>query len=193
MNKRDYAYEAQVIKRLASMSRGEVADLRRSLSHSPGAFVPAMRVLEHFFNQSEWRRIPTYIVGGLFADAWRPQREDATWSDADTRMSLPRAMRTCISRRGNDASGPLERRFLTLIDTSLDGVAVHMRPILRMVHAEGLSLSWTRLLYDVTRWSSPDSRIQLSWAREFYRAYDDSEETDELTNESEPNTSIITT
>jgi CRISPR type I-E-associated protein CasB/Cse2 len=192
MNKRDYAYEAQVVKRLASMSRGEVADLRRSLSHPPGEFVPAMRVLEHFFNQSEWRRIPTYVVGGLFADIWRPQTEDTTWSDADTRLSLPRTMRAYIGRRGTDARGPLERRFLTLIDTSLDGVAVHMRPLLRMVHAEGLTLSWTRLLYDVTRWSSPDSRIQLSWAREFYRTYDDSEETDELTNESEPNTSIIT-
>lgn len=193
MNRRSYEFETKVISRLAAMSRAEAAGLRRSLSHPPGEFTPAIRVLEYFFNGDDRRRKPTYIVGGLFADVWRPPNEGSTWTDADTRLSLPRAMRVYIGRRGSDARGPLERRFLTLIDTTLEGVTIHMRPLLRMMYAEGLSISWTRLLSDISQWNSPDNKVQLSWAREFYRAYDQADETNDQTNDTVKTTSIITT
>lgn len=186
MRERDYSYEAKVIKRLSTMSRAEAADLRRSLAHPPGEYVPAMRVLEYFFGEKDFRRVPTYIVAGLFADIWRPPADGREWHDVDPTITVPRAMRSYVNKKKADARAPLERRFLTLIDTSLEGVTVHMRPILRMISQEGVSWSWTRLLYDVSRWTSPNGNIQHQWAREFYRAQseDDREENHETTQQS---------
>lgn len=186
MKDRDYSYEAKVIRRLSEMSRAEAADLRRSLAHPPGDYVPAMRVLEYFFGENDFRRVPAYIVAGLFADIWRPPTDGREWHDVDPTITVPRAMRVYLNKQNADARAPLERRFLTLIDTSLEGITVHLRPILRMISKEEVSWSWTRLLHDVLRWTKPDSSIQLRWAREFYRTQveDDSEENLETTQQS---------
>lgn len=180
MREQDYNYEAKIIKRLSEMSRAEAADLRRSLAHSPGDYVPAMRVLEYFFSEHDSRRVPAYIVGGLFADLWRPPADGREWHDVDPKITVPRAMRAYLNKQNADARAPLERRFLTLIDTSLEGVTVHMRPILRMISKEDVSWSWTRLLHDVLRWTKPDSSIQLRWAREFYRAHIEDEKEEHI-------------
>ncbi|MCR4392389.1 MAG: type I-E CRISPR-associated protein Cse2/CasB [Candidatus Acetothermia bacterium] len=128
------------------------AALRRSLAFPPGAYPKAMPYVEPFVKEEGWRREAHYLVAALYA-----------LKDGDHRggHTLARALR----EKAQDP-GSVELRFLALLDADRDQIAFRLRQAVGLLKG---GLDFARLLDDLLGWfASPERRVQVRWAREFY-------------------------
>ncbi len=140
--------------------RGAMAALRRTLAFGPGELghTRAYRYVEPFVQHEEgWPRQAYYLVAGLFA--LHPDGENASVAEALSRVW-----------QQEDRPPSLERRFLALLDADADQLPDRMRRIVTYLRSKRQGLDYQRLLEDLLGWFSRNRRVQLRWAREFYRS-----------------------
>ena len=135
------------------------AVLRRSLAFDPGAHIPAFPYVEPFLQgEAEgWRRHMHYLVAGLWAAHWREGRAAA---------SMPLA-EACAQHQIKSGSASTERRFIHLLDADPEQLPHRLRQMVALLKEQ--PIDFQTLLHDLLSWNSDDSRIQIAWARDFYR------------------------
>ncbi len=175
MSKEPSAFESALLRRLARMSPPERAALRRSLAFPPGEYIGAMGVVEPYVaNMSFEQRAAVYLFAGLYADIERVRPETEAFRDDEISQTIGVALRVYLARGQNDTRRPaVERRLLTVLDSELDGLKAHLRPLLRLMSTDGVSWSWARLMRDLKNWNNATSKTQLQWAKDFYRVAND--------------------
>lgn len=136
------------------------AALRRSLAFPPGAYPPAFPFLEPVIQMEGWRREAHYLVGGLYAAKDGDHRPGRSLAEAF------RELRWARGGRSPDGAVSVEHRFLALLDADSDQLPTRLRSAVTLV--EG-GIDFAQLLDDLLRWFDPRKRVQIRWARTFYR------------------------
>lgn len=149
-------------------NRGALADLRSGLGKEPGKMA---RVHKHVMrhppehrDEERWYYV-TATLFGLF-----PQHREE-WRD------LPEGKRMRVRTLGKafsrlrTKSVSMEARFVALLNAHPDDMDDHLRHIVRLLESAKppQPLDWFRLLDDLLQWDHPEGRVQLQWARDFYR------------------------
>lgn len=154
---------------LAQSNRGAMAELRRSLSHEPGAHVAAFPYVErHAGNRHalDAYRKALYLVAGLFA-LHPKHRKGSTFASAYGHLSEQR-------KRSQKSEG-IERRFIALLSADAQSVTTHLRQAVSLLVADDIPCDYVRLLNDLAVWLDPRKLDHLDalrqrWAQDFYRA-----------------------
>ena len=154
---------------LAKSNRGAMAELRRSLSHEPGAHVAAFPYVErHAGNRHalDAYRKALYLVAGLFA-LHQEHRKGSSFAAAYGRLSE--------QRKRSQKSDGIERRFIALLSADAQSVPTHLRQALSLLVADEIPFDYVRLLTDLSVWLDPRKLDRLDavrqrWAQDFYRA-----------------------
>ena len=135
------------------------AVLRRSLAFDPGAHIPAFPYVEPFLKgEAEgWRRQMHYLVAGLWAAHWRDDRTGIP-------MSLAKA---CALHQIKSGSANTERRFIHLLDADHEQLPHRLRQKVALLKEQ--PIEFQALLHDLLSWNLDNRRIQIAWARDFYR------------------------
>lgn len=154
---------------LAKSNRGAMAELRRSLSHEPGAHVAAFPYVErHAGNRHalDAYRKALYLVAGLFA-LHPAHRKGSSFATAYGRLSE--------QRKRSQKSDGIERRFIALLSADAQSVPTHLRQAVSLLVADDLPCDYVRLLNDLAVWLDPRKldrldEVRQRWAQDFYRA-----------------------
>ncbi len=158
---------------LAGSNRGAMAELRRSLSHQPGAYVGAFPYVERFAGarhaHDAYRRA-LYLIAGLFAlhpPLHPSQRKGSSFAAVYGRLSE--------QRKSSQKSDGIERRFIALLSADAQSLPAHLRQAVSLLAADDLSFDYVRLLNDLAVWLDPRQPERLDelrqrWAQDFYRA-----------------------
>lgn len=135
------------------------AVLRRSLAFDPGVHIPAFPYIEPFLKgEAEgWRRQMYYLVSGLWAAHWRDDRAAAT-------VSLAKA---CAQHQIKSGSESTERRFIHLLDADREQLPHRLRQMVALLNEQ--PIDFQALLNGLLSWNQDNRRIQIAWARDFYR------------------------
>lgn len=135
------------------------AVLRKSLAFPAGTHVMAFPYVEPFLPRDAkgWVRESRYLVAGLWALHWRPDRRGVT-------VSLPVA---CALHQRLKESTSLERRFLNLLDADREALPHHLRQVITLLKDH--PIDFEKLMGGVLHWNSERRWVQRSWAQEFYR------------------------
>lgn len=161
------AYQAFVehLQRLAETNRGALAELRRSLTFSPGTAPRVFPHVEPFLARDEHpdsaRRLACYLTAGLFA--LHPQQQATT---------LGRAMGELY--RQQEQSPSVEGRFIALLESDGETLAEPLRHCVSLLKAHDLAIDYRALLVDLIIWFNPNRQDELDklrrrWACDFYR------------------------
>lgn len=154
---------------LAQSNRGAMAELRRSLSHPPGAHVAAFPYVERYAGTRhalDPYRKALYLVAGLFA--LNPdQQKGRSFATAYGRLSE--------QRNRSDKSNGIERRFIALLSADGESLPAHLRQAVSLLATDSIAFDYVRLLGDLAIWLAPRKQDQLDsvrqrWAQDFYRA-----------------------
>jgi CRISPR type I-E-associated protein CasB/Cse2 len=162
---------------LIPSSRGRLAALRRGLGRPVATPADAAREFYRLLPQGvpEHDEHAYWTAATVFAAF--PPRDGAAGGQG---TSPATALRRLVDLRGGDAeSQPAERRLLQLLDARRETVDVHLRSVASLLYAEGIALNPARLVQDLLRWDAPSRSVQRRWAREFWRAPQISQETEE--------------
>lgn len=135
------------------------AELRRSLSFEPGEHIPAFPYVEPFLKgeENQWRRQVHYLVGGLWATHWRE----------DNKGPATTLAKACAVHQINSGSASTERRFISLLDADCEQLPHRLRQMVALLKEQ--SIDFQQLLEDLLRWNWDSKKIQVQWARDFYR------------------------
>ena len=154
---------------LAESNRGAMAELRRSLSHEPGAHVGAFPFVERYAgigHAHDAYRKALYLTAGLFA--LHPfQRKGTSFAAAYGRLGE--------QRKSSEKSDGIERRFIALLSADVDSLPAHLRQAVSLLVADDMRFDYVRLLNDLAVWLDPRKlerldEIRQRWAQDFYRA-----------------------
>lgn len=156
------------IKRLEGFNAKDTkvrAVLRRSLSHDPGAYVPAYPYVEpHIKNEeNQSRREAYYLVAGL----WAMHMGDGPLGAP---MSIGSA---CAAYHTASGSTSIEARFITLLDADRDQLPHRLRQMVALL--KEYAIDFDDLLNGLLYWDNDHRRTQHKWARDFYRNINDTE------------------
>jgi CRISPR system Cascade subunit CasB len=146
-----------------------MAELRRSLSHEPGAHVAAFPYVERYTGTRhalDAYRKALYLVAGLFA-LHPDQQKGRSFAAAYGRLSE--------QRKRSDKSEGIERRFIALLSADAESLPAHIRQAVSLLVTDKITFDYVRLLSDLAIWL--DSRkldhldnVRQRWAQDFYRA-----------------------
>lgn len=153
------------LQRLAQSNRGALAELRRSLTFTPGTAPRVFPYVEPFIAADEHpdsaRRQSHYLVAGLFA--LHPEHCEAT---------LAKAMGALY--RKQEQSPSIEGRFIALLECDGETLAEPLRHCVTLLRSHGMAIDYQRLLWDLTDWLNPAypdrlDQLRRRWATDFYR------------------------
>lgn len=158
------------VRHITTRDRAAFAELRRSLAFEPGTHAPSFPVVEPFAAnlRHDWERRTYYLIAGLLALVERPLEPGAS------PPALPSPDRTLGHSiadlyAGRDRTPSVEARFIALLDADEEQLADRLRQMLSLLRADGITVSWARLLKDLLAWNHPDRYVQRQWAQAFYR------------------------
>jgi len=139
------------------------AVLRRSVAFDPGTHIPAYPYVEPFLKREgvgegeDWRRSAHYLAAGLWAAHWREGRTGPTAPFS----------KACALHQIDNGSVSTERRFIHLLAADREQLPHRLRQMVALLAEQ--HIDFQMLLNDVLFWNNAERRVQLSWAREFYR------------------------
>lgn len=134
------------------------ARLRRGLGHKFGVVEMYPHVVPFLADDGKgsWAAFLVAALFGLHDESPRTEGE-----------SLGRAFARIADASGNVESA--ERRFTALLNAHADDVGEHLRHAVSLARSHGVGIDYGRLLYDLLGWSNPRRKVQLQWARDFWR------------------------
>jgi len=138
------------------VDRGALADLRSGLGKEPGQMARVHKhVVPHLPEKNDNDRW-YYLIATLFGAY--PQHRNG--------RSLGTAFRPLKKK-----SDSMEARFVALLNAHPDDLDDHLRHAVSLLKNNDppQPLDWFRLLQDLLQWGKTDGRVQLRWAREFYK------------------------
>ena len=151
---------------------GAMAALRHSLAFSPGAYFPAYPFVERFVPKEaharDATRLSLYVVASLFA--LHPKKGS---------LSLASGLGALMHARKSDS---IEKRFISLLGADPESLPNYLRQCVSLMAADGQALNYSPLLEDIAVWMNPHVNpewrdgIRQRWARDFYRAIQQSAE-----------------
>jgi CRISPR system Cascade subunit CasB len=103
-----------------------------------------------------------YLVASLFA------AHPMAWHGGDA-ANFGRSMALVRERKGGDS---MQRRFVALLNSRLEDLPEHLRHAVALCETEEVPVDWLRLLWDLPHWDNPERRVQLNWARQFWKRED---------------------
>lgn len=175
--------EMRFVAALGELERGQLAELRRSLSIRTGqSYFLERLIYEHLpeWYRGGWAHDAAFLVAGLYALVERPHSEPKAQEAAEA-VSLSeqpgriqaRNLGYALGRlyRAQDERPSTEKRFLALLDADETQVQDHLRHAVTLLNAGELRPDWAQLLADIARWHRPDvrDRTRERWAQAFYR------------------------
>ena len=165
----------QFLGRLAGLSRGDLATLRREAGNTLGESRRALglfyRMLPPSLASGRHEEV-CFLVATLFALNDRPHS-----GDFGTTMRDVRAARGGGPRLEGENEGPIDRRMRVLLDSDFERVggragggelAYRLRQCVSLARSAEVGVDWGQLLDDLTRWDLPERRVQKRWARSYY-------------------------
>jgi CRISPR system Cascade subunit CasB len=167
------------IAHLWKLDRKAFAELRRSLGDAPGQTMKAIPYVEPFAatEKTSWNSQMYYLVAGLFCMVERPLEQAVQPSSSKDNLGASIAKLYV----GRERSGSIEKRFVTLLDADDKQLFDRLRQMVSLLCADGIAISWERLLNDLCYWHTDDRTVQHAWAKSFYLNSQEISETKEMT------------
>lgn len=134
--------------------RGALADLRSGLGRQPGEMARVHKHVVPFLPEKPHNDRWYYLVATLLG----------TFPEQRNGRSLGAAF--CPLKKKSDST---EARFVALLNSHPDDLGDHLRHAVNLLRANEQPLDWFRLFQDLLQWNHPDRRVQLRWARDFYK------------------------
>jgi CRISPR system Cascade subunit CasB len=147
--------------------RGALADLRSGLGKEPGQMARVHKHVVPYLPEQRYNDRWYYVTATLFGSF--PQHKEE-WRD------LPNGKRMRIRTLGKafrplrEKSDSMKARFVALLNAHPEDLDDHLRHGVSLLKANEQPLDWFRLLDDLLQWDDPDGRVQLNWARDFYKS-----------------------
>lgn len=135
--------------------RGALADLRSGLGKQPGAMARVHKHVVPYLPEKSYNDRWYYLTATLFGAF--PQHRGG--------RSLGAAFRPLKQK-----SDSMEARFVALLNAHPDDLDDHLRHAVSLLKANEQPLDWFRLFEHLLDWDHPDGRVQLRWARDFYKS-----------------------
>lgn len=140
------------------------AVLRRSLGFVPGKFPTAYPYVEPFLksDKSDKNRKIYYLVAGLWASHWQPDRPMA-------KVTIARACAELDASKSVNADSPTstEKRFIGVLDADRDQLPYRLRQLVALL--KDYPIDFAALLQDLLNWNKKQKKTQCRWAQDFYR------------------------
>jgi len=134
--------------------RGALADLRSGLGKEPGEMARVHKHVVPYLPDKSYNDRRYYVTAALFGSF--PKHLSG--------HSLGAAFRPLRAK-----SDSMEARFVALLNAHPDDLDDHLRHAVSLLKANEQPLDWFRLLDDLIQWDHPEGRVQLRWARDFYK------------------------
>jgi CRISPR system Cascade subunit CasB len=77
---------------------------------------------------------------------------------------------SCLGLANATNSEGADRRFRTLLDTSLEDIQSPLTALVRQIKTKEVRIDYPQLLAELCQWDHPDQYIQDRWARTFWGA-----------------------
>jgi CRISPR system Cascade subunit CasB len=140
--------------------RAALAALRRGMGRRP-AETPEMYpyLVPWTTGLGGWREECFYLVASLFAS------HPLAWHGEEAR-NFGGSMALLRAQGGGDS---VQRRFVALLSSHRDDLPEHLRHAVSLCASSQVRVNWARLLRDLPYWDDTQGRVQLNWAREFWR------------------------
>lgn len=153
--------EEPFIRYLAGLAerddRAALAALRRGLGRTPGMAPELYPHVARFFGQpNRVREDAMFVVAALFG--MLPKHRTGAGSPLK------------VLRQLDLDSDSTERRVLALLNADTESLPIHLRHCFALIKSHGpdRSLDYQQLLWDITRWNSPERWVQRNWARDWW-------------------------
>jgi CRISPR system Cascade subunit CasB len=155
-----------------SEARASLARLRRGLGRPTGSVPEVMKEVLPYLREAEGReeerlygeeREAFFLVGSLFG--LHPSEPG----------SYPNLGAVLHALADNPSA---EARFVALLNARREALPDLLRQAVAMARAKDVPVNYGQLLRDVLEWEAEDRRVQLTWARSFWRPAPSSESND---------------
>jgi CRISPR system Cascade subunit CasB len=142
----------------AREDRATLATLRGSLRE--GHELDGLRVVMPFLKPDAARRAEddAVLLAGLFA--LHPEGGTTSLAEALRKVSL--------GKGSESESDSIEKRFMALLASDRQDLAIHLRHAVSLVAASGIGLDWDDLYQAIRYWDHQDDFIRRRWARGFW-------------------------
>lgn len=145
--------------------RSALAALRRGLGRRPSEAPEMYPYLVPWTGDLHgWREEAFYLVASLFA------AHPVMWQ-GEGAGNFGASMAQVKAKEGGDST---ERRFVALLSSHREGLPEHLRHAVSLCASKDVPVSWGRMLRDIPWWEDTSGRVQLAWAREFWKRDDES-------------------
>ncbi|MCC6555596.1 MAG: type I-E CRISPR-associated protein Cse2/CasB [Polyangiaceae bacterium] len=136
--------------------RAALAALRRGLGQTPGTAASLYPYVVPFLpkDATRWQEQTYFLIASLFALHPAPGGDGTSIGDA--------------LRRLKGDSGSTEARFVALMESHPDDLALHLRHAVSLIRSKEIPIDWERLFGDVWHWTSESRWVQRRWARDFW-------------------------
>ncbi len=150
----------EMLEDMSSRDSKVRAVLKRSLAFEPGTYPPAFPYVELRLNNDDgnWKREVYYLVAGL----WAMNRRMANVAV----QTFPVACGEFYLK--NEKSSSTEKRFIALLDSDEDQLAIRLRRMVSML--KDYDIDFEALLKDLIAWNHETKYVQMNWAKAFYRS-----------------------
>lgn len=135
--------------------RGALADLRTGLGKEPGQMARVHRHVVPYLPEQRYDDHWYYVIATLFGSFPKHRKG----------RSLGAAFQPLRAK-----SDSMEARFVALLNAHPEDLDDHLRHAVSLLKANEQPLDWFRLLEDLLQWDHPEGRVQLKWARDFYKS-----------------------
>lgn len=153
-------YLADLTKPENRNGRAVLAALRRGLGRRPGEAPEMYPYLVPWTSHlSGWSEEIFYLVASLFASHPMPWHGEGSGN-------FGASMAQVKAKGGGDST---QRRFVALLNSHRDDLSEHLRHAVSLCASSEVPVNWGRLLRDLPRWDDDHRRVQLRWAREFWK------------------------
>jgi CRISPR system Cascade subunit CasB len=143
--------------------RGALAALRRGLGQPPGTVAAMYPYVVPWLpaDAPPWRQAAYYLIAALFALHPQPG------GSGNLGASYRRAEGEQAAARDEGVSAN-ERRFTALLAAHPDDLPDRLRQAVGYLASKEVPIDWNQLFDDLTRWGSPQRRVQQEWARAYW-------------------------
>jgi len=136
-------------------NRGALADLRSGLGREPAEMSRVHRHVVQYLPEKDDNDPWYYLIATLFG-AFPQHRQGRSLGAAFSPL--------------RQKSGSMETRFIALLNAHSDDLGDHLRHVISLLRANEQPFDWFQFFWDLLEWDRADGRVQLGWARDYYRS-----------------------